>query len=210
MPYVLYTPSTAEESDSIPLIVWLHGGGEVGVGATSLLNSGLLKTLNEWSLEGFNAYVLCPHLSWKWIGNWSSQSAVNNVRDLLDMIIENYNIDTDHIIITGHSLGGDGAAYMAWKLPEYFSKLVVLSGFQSYANRDEITIPTIGYVGTVRCGESSGSVYYMTNTFAAIFGEENTFSIESSHASVPHDAFNEDKDGNNRSDVIEWMFADIN
>jgi predicted peptidase len=63
MPYVLYTPSTATQSESIPLIVWLHGSGEVSAGPELFLNSGLLKVLNDWSLEGFNAYVLCPHLA---------------------------------------------------------------------------------------------------------------------------------------------------
>ena len=31
MPYSLYTPSCADEYDEIPLIVWLHGTGQIGV-----------------------------------------------------------------------------------------------------------------------------------------------------------------------------------
>lgn len=207
MPYVLYTPSTATQNESIPLIVWLHGGGEVGVGSESFLNSGLLKVLNEWSLEGFNAYVLCPHLAWRWnFGNWRNQYAVNHLQQLLDTIIENYNIDINNIIIVGHSLGGDGAMYMACELPNYFSKLVVLSGYWSSPNLEKIVIPVRGYVGTVQYGEDYGSVYHMTHDFATIFGKENVFMVEASHGEVPKATFTEDKNNNNRSDIIEWMF----
>lgn len=207
MPYALYTPSTTKECDSIPLIVWLHGAGERGVSASTFFNRGLPKILNEWTLEGFNMYVLCPHLTGKWNpGRWDHSESLENLKKLLDKIIVENNIDPNRVIISGCSLGGFGSTYMAWKLPEYFSKLVVVSGYQCQAKLDEIHIPAICFAGTVECGEDRACVNFMKHDFASVFGKENTFSRETSHAKLPSVIFNEDKDGNNRSDLIEWMF----
>lgn len=206
MPYALYTPSKASEGDSIPLIVWLHGSGEKDVGKATFFNRGLPKVLNEWTLEGFNAYVLCPHLYGKWNpGEWASSDSLLNLQTLLDTIIDEYNVDPDRIIISGSSLGGIGATYMAWKLQGYFSKLVVVSGYRSQAKLDEITIPAICFAGTVRKGEHEACVKFMEGEFASTFGKENTFSRETSHSKLPSVIFNEDKDENGRSDLIEWM-----
>ena len=206
MPYALFTPSTAQNSDSIALIVWLHGSGEVGANKETFVNRGLVKVLNEWSLDGFNAYVLCPHLSGRGnFGNWCNDRSSNGVKSLLDIMIANYNINTDNIILVGHSLGGYGAEYMAVNLPDYFSKLVVLSGYKANIDREKITIPTRGYVGTRGYGEDGASVDYMLNTFASVFGKENTFSIETSHANLPNAVFNMDENSNGQSDILEWM-----
>jgi pimeloyl-ACP methyl ester carboxylesterase len=210
MNHLLYTPSTASESEAIPLIVWLHGSGEKYISGTYFVQRGLPQVLNNWVLEGFNAYVLCPQLAGNFgYGSWSVNYSADNLRILLDSFIEKYNVDTNNIIIVGHSLGGQGALYMAHQLSEYFSKCVVLSGYPVSVDISEITIPTIGYVGTARAGEDQTSIDYMVNKFVPVFGESNMFTIATSHANLPNAVFNEDKDNNNRSDVIEWMFEDI-
>lgn len=207
MPYALYTPSRATDGEPIPLIVWLHGSGEKDVSKSKFVNRGLPKILNEWTLEGFNMYILCPHLTGKWNpGRWNRSESLQNLQTLLDKIIEENNIDPNRVIISGCSLGGFGATYMAWKLPEYFSKLVVVSGYQCQAELNEINIPAICFAGTVKSGEDEACVKFMKGEFALAFGKENTFSRETSHAKLPNVIFNEDKDDNNRSDLIEWMF----
>ena len=49
----------------------------------------------------------------------------------------------------------------------------------------------------------------MKNYFAKAFGEENLFSISTSHGAVPEKAFNIDSDENNRSDIIEWFLESV-
>ena len=207
MPYALYTPSTADESGDIPLILWLHGSGEVSysVGERGFMNAGLPAVLNNWSLEGFNAYVLCPQNN----GSWNNETSANKLKAVMNKIIANYNIDTDQIIIIGHSMGGKGALYMAQHMPEYFAKLVVLSGYNPGVDISEITIPTIGYAGTTAAGEDCTSINYMKVTLAQVFGEENFFSIPASHGAVPKIAFNLDENHNNRSDLVEWIFGEL-
>lgn len=210
MPYALYTPSTIDESKKTPLIVWLHGSGEVGVGEETFFNSGLLKTLNKWKRQGFNAYVICPHLSGNYnTGRWNKESTRDNLKALLDKFIEDHNIDVDRIIVVGHSLGGQGALYMAYELPEYFSRCVVLSGYNPGIDITKIKIPTIGFVGTESAGEDTGSISYMKQYFMEVFGDENTFFFETSHGGIPSAAFSFDTDDDDKSDLIEWMFGEF-
>lgn len=210
MPYALFTPSSASESESVPLIVWLHGSGEREVVENTFLRNGLPKVLKEWKLEGFNAYVLCPQLRGEYnSGDWIFPESADNLKSLLNNFVANHNVDTENIIIAGHSLGGKGAMYMACKFPNYFSKMVVLSGFNPHIDISEITIPSIGYVGMSRCGEHNESISYMKNVFIQQFGQDSLYFMESSHGELPMVVFNEDKNGNNRSDIIEWIF-DVN
>jgi len=210
IPHILFTPSISDESRPKPLIVWLHGTGERNANKLDFLLSGLPLTINMWLTDGFDAYVLCPHLTGKWnISVWNYIYSADNLKLLLDKFISEHNVDTGNIVIVGHSLGGQGALYMAHQLPEYFSKCVVLSGYPAGIDISEIKIPTIGYVGQYNCGESRDSINYMMNYFAPVFGEENTFSIPTSHGKLPFVVFNQDVDDNNRSDVIEWMFDGI-
>lgn len=210
MPYALYTPSTINESEKTPLIVWLHGSGEVGVGEKTFFNSGLLKVMNTWRRQGFNAYVICPQLAGNYnTGRWNKESTRDNLQALLDKFIEEHNINLDRIIVVGHSLGGQGALYMAHQLPEYFSRCVVLSGYNPGIDISEIKIPTIGFVGLESAGEDSESVSYMKKYFMEVFGDENTFFFETSHGGIPSAVFSFDTDDDNKSDLIEWMLGEF-
>lgn len=210
MPYVLYTPSTLDEEKKTPLIVWLHGSGEVGVDSHTFMRRGLPEALSTWELEGFNAYIMCPHLAGKWnVGRWNAPAAKDNLKALIDEFIQEHKIDTENVLIVGHSLGGQGVLYMAHELTGYFSKGVVLSGYTPGVEISEIEIPMLGFVGTTGSGEDGASVSYMKNYFAKAFGEENLFQINTSHGMVPEMTFNIDSDGNNRSDVIEWFLGFI-
>ena len=206
MPYGLFTPSTAKNNKKTPLIVWLHGSGEKNINKIDFPDRGLPYVLNTWTLEGFNAYVLCPHLTGKWnYGDWHNTKSKENIQTLIDKFTNEHNINTDKIIIAGHSLGAQGALYMAHELPDYFSKMVILSGFWTNVDISKITIPSIGYVGMISYGEHESSSNYMHRYFMPTFGQENTFIMQSSHSNLPFIAFNEDKDNNGNSDVIEWM-----
>ena len=208
-PHILFYPSISNESVAKPMIVWLHGSGERDADKLDFLLSGLPLAINVWLTDGFDAYILCPHLTGKWnSGVWHDKYTADNLKQLLDEIIDKYNIDTKNIVIVGHSLGGHGALYMAHYMPEYFSKCVVLSGYQVWINISEITIPTIGYVGMAGYGESAGSMRYMNGHFVKVFGEENLFQIPTTHRSLPLVVIHQDLDQNNRVDIIEWMFED--
>lgn len=202
MPYAVFTPSSASESEKVPLIVWLHGSGERDTNEYCFMNRGLPQVLSEWDLEGFNAYVICPQQSGVWnTESWADDRAADYVRQLIDRFVAEHNVDTDRIMIGGFSSGGKGAMYMTLRLPGYFSKLVVMSS-QRLEDGDitQIKIPTIGF------SECTVTYYsFMMAEFPAVFGEDSVRYYNVTHAEVPYTAFHDDQDGNNRSDLMEWL-----
>lgn len=205
MPYGLYTPSSASKNESMPLIVWLHSDAENNCKLDYFFNHGLTKVLNNWELDGFNAYILFPHLTGEYnTKRWNNEEAVSNLEALLDYILLEYNIDREKIIVVGHSIGGQGALYMALKLPDYFSKAISCSGFDIYTEELNFSIPVRAYVGTA---DDPASITFTKHKLARIIGDENVFVCDADHSGVPFKAFTQDSDGNHRSDLIEWMLS---
>ena len=46
---------------------------------------------------------------------------------LIDRVQADYRIDPDRIYVTGHSMGGRGALYLAYRLPHRFAAVIALS-----------------------------------------------------------------------------------
>ncbi len=211
IPYALMTPSSAEEGGDLPVLIYLHGSGEKGVGGDSLINAKYSPTsfMQQWGLENFNGYVVCPQLTGEYnAGAWCNERAEGYLKTLVEDLSNTYNIDSDKIFISGGSLGGQGAIYMAGKMGDVFSKGVILSGYSQGVNPADINIPVRGYVGSTSAGEDSASYNYMVNQVANGIGEENVHVLNASHGDLPQTAFGLDEDGNGRSDIMEWLLSD--
>ena len=46
---------------------------------------------------------------------------------LVDEVVRNYRVDNKRVYVTGHSMGGRGALYLAYKYPERFAAVVAMS-----------------------------------------------------------------------------------
>lgn len=206
MPYGLYSPNNADNFEELPLIVWLHGNFGRTTSEDELhYQGGLPADINNWSLQNFRAYVLCPHLTnnrnGNWFGTWYDGNAVQKLKDVIDKTIADYNIDSSNVIIAGHSMGGIGVLYMVKMLPGYFSKAVVLSGRYTGGDLSQIKIPTVCYVGA---SEDSDYIRDFNNYFIPAFGDENCFELDAGHNSLTSLAFAED-DG---SHLRNWTAMD--
>ncbi len=130
--------------------------------------------------------------------------------------IEN-NIDKNNVIIMGHSLGGQGALYMAHHFngtvyPALFAKCVVLSGYDPQRSANDpvdvtqISIPIIGYASEASYGEDTSRVNYMSLQLGAAIGDDAIVWLPASHGNVPQAAFTMDENGDNCSDLIQRCF----
>ena len=207
MPYVLIKPSEIDENVELPVIIWLHGANSQSDGEETFVNKSPATILSNWNLTNFNAYIICPQMKGNYYANhWCSEYVEKNIADMLDKFTAEHLVDREKIIVAGASLGGQGSIYAAVNMTEYFRKAVVLCGYPSLAKCSDISIPVIGYVGTVAKGEDPNSVKFMKNTFASQVGEEKLIIVESSHNELPKKVFEIDEDNNGKSDVVEWMF----
>jgi predicted peptidase len=120
----LYVPKDIANK-KMPLVIFLHGSGECGNNLDNLTSVALPKTLKNG--YQYNAIIAAPQnpklVAWK--------HRVSVVKDLIDYISKNYNIDPDRISITGHSSGAIGAYNFAAKYPNLLSCIAPVSGYAS-------------------------------------------------------------------------------
>ena len=105
-----------------PLILYLHGGSLRGDDVERLRIWGLPHKLE--SEPDFPFIVVSPQCPAGEI--WTDVEAVDA---LLDQVMRDYRIDAQRIYITGHSMGGRGALYFAYRLPSRFAAVLALGTY---------------------------------------------------------------------------------
>jgi predicted peptidase len=122
--YLLFLPASYDKKPDQhwPFILYLHGGSLRGDNVEQLRTLGLPHKLE--SDAEFPFVVVSPQCPAGEI--WSDSDAIES---LLDRIIREYRIDTQRVYVTGHSMGGRGALYFAYKLPSRFAAVLALSPY---------------------------------------------------------------------------------
>ena len=142
--YHLFVPNNPQKD--MPLIIFLHGMGEVDK-IDELKDFGIASVIYQLYGEDFPFFLLMPCTHER---SWSKDQIPVTLKSLIDKTVDNLAIDTDHIILTGHSLGAIGTWRMISDYGNYFSCAVPVScGIDEeldYSNF--LNIPIWGFVGT--------------------------------------------------------------
>ncbi len=118
--YTISIPETYSRDKSIPLILALHYGGKV----TPFYGKGYVTLLVKPALNDLEAIIAAPDCP----GNgWANPEVEKAVMEFLEIIIAEYKIDRDRILITGYSMGGIGTWYLASRHPDVFSAAIPVS-----------------------------------------------------------------------------------
>jgi predicted peptidase len=125
--YLLYLPKDygIDNTQSWPMILFLHGIGERGNGGAELervRSIGLAKKLDHQ--PDFPFVVIspqCPAGSW-----WTYQ--IEPLRALVQQILATHAVDPDRVYLTGLSMGGFGAWALAGFYPEMFAAAAPICG----------------------------------------------------------------------------------
>ena len=121
--YWLFTPEDACES--MPLVVYLHGGSGKGDDVNTLTENGFCKWVSEGIFNDVPAYIVFPQLSTAYNG-WAGNKT--NIRNMITSIVKDYSINKEKISLVGHSMGGTGAFSLAAAYPTLFSRVMPMSG----------------------------------------------------------------------------------
>lgn len=129
MSYAAYTPETSQSK--VPLIIWLHGGGEGGTDPTVPLLGNRAANYASAEIQDYfgGAYVLAPQAPTRWMdsGNGSTSGQVDDIyfkalKALFeDFVAKHPNIDTDRIYVGGCSNGGYMSLKLILEYPKYFA-----------------------------------------------------------------------------------------
>lgn len=125
--YRVYVPPGWSKSAQWPVILFLHGAGGYGSDNVKQTSEGLAPAIRRHP-ERFPALAVFPQSpangtpGWQEIGGQIALAA-------LDKTLEEFNGDKTRITLTGLSIGGNGAWYLAYHHPDRFVGLLVVCGF---------------------------------------------------------------------------------
>ena len=131
MPYKFLKPYKKTRKD-VPLIVFLHGIGERGKDNDSQLVHGGNFFLNITEKKQFNSFVIFPQCDIKFTWSSDNPNEISTygeiVINLIENLINNYNIDKNRIYLVGLSMGGYGTFDLISKKPNLFAAAVPICG----------------------------------------------------------------------------------
>lgn len=119
--YYIHFPNNA--TAGMPLLVFLHGDGEVAQ-PWLLENYGPIQAAREIYGEDFPFIAVFPCAR---MTSWTSGRIPDTLMGLIEHIAEEYQVDRDKIMLTGHSRGAMGVWNMINQYGSYFSCAVPVS-----------------------------------------------------------------------------------
>ncbi len=111
---------------NMPLLIYLHGDGEFGKGFYNLATSRVSNYfLNGTAFDIEDFLVLMPKGGNQ--NNWLASGIPEKIIGLINYKLDDYQMDVDRVILTGHSRGAIGAWGIANRYPDLFSALIPVS-----------------------------------------------------------------------------------
>jgi predicted peptidase len=123
--YVVFVPDGYEASHQFPLILFLHGKGECGTDGIRQTQVGLGPAIRR-QIHSFPFIVVFPQSEQ---GNWWPETPdARRALAILDEVKSQYSVDPERLYLTGISLGGFGAWWLAEAYPEMWAAIVPICG----------------------------------------------------------------------------------
>ncbi len=145
--YLRYLPK--DQKGKMPLVVFMHGAGERGNADGSeidyIAKHGFFEQIKDLGSE-FPFIMVAPHCPTN--EYWGSY--IESLNKFLDYVIENNDVDTDRIYLTGLSMGGTGTWLWALDNPDRFAAIAPVcgQGIGWYAGK-LIDLPVHAYHGDI-------------------------------------------------------------
>jgi predicted peptidase len=125
--YEVYVPRDYDPARRWPVILSLHGGGELGSDGILPTVGALAKAIRQHP-ERFPAIVVFPHAHADGTPVWQGPSGQAALIEL-DLALAEFHGDPSRVYLTGYSAGGNGSWYLAYHNPNRFAAAVVVCGW---------------------------------------------------------------------------------
>ena len=193
--YFVNVPSNI--SSNPPLILFLHGDGEVG--NPSAVRDGYFMQFVRYKYSGEPFIFLAPNTV---VTDWSSSTLQQNLKSLTDSVVNAYNVDKSRIYIIGTSRGAIGTWGMLSNYPGYFSAAVPISccapSYFKIANLKSTKVRAIsGTSGSQESGYNSCMSNYVNQ-----LNQLGGYAIKETHSGATHGTILSQIDFN---DVFKWL-----
>ena len=126
IPYAVFVPSSYDSSQPAPLIVSLHG-----LGRTHDWLMGYHGLLDQAEASGYIVVTPLGYIRRGWYGSRTlddmqdAERSEQDVMNVLQLMRDEFSVDSNRIYLWGHSMGGAGTYHIAAKYPDMFAGLGV-------------------------------------------------------------------------------------
>jgi predicted peptidase len=126
IPYAVFVPSSYDSSEPAPLIVSLHG-----LGRTHDWLMGYQGLLDQAEANGYIVVTPLGYTRRGWYGSRTlddtqdAERSEQDVMNVLQLMRDEFSVDSNRIYLWGHSMGGAGTYHIAAKYPDMFAGLGV-------------------------------------------------------------------------------------
>ena len=202
MKYYLSVPDNPTEG--LPLIIFLHGDGEQNkfkkLGRLPIVS--YVKSKKAYKAGKF--IFIAPVRTTSY---WASGSDYKKVMKLIDKVTDEYKVDKNRIILTGMSSGGNGTWNIAWKNPNKFAGILVMSGKTAGAEHHAKRLANLPVYGI--CGDAHGEEKERNRQMKKMINKINKYSnktvarLETIHGATHGSIQKYYK----RQSVFQWMLS---
>lgn len=162
--FIYYPPGYDRRPTNQPVLIALHGNAERGGEATRMTGEDGEGSIVKMAYEGadFPLIVVSPHQTPR-IGdrineNWS----IPVLKQLVDHLINDYQVDSDRIFMTGFSGGGQAVWQYAAAYPDDLAAMTVLAGLTDLTRQSyNVNLQNAPYPCMVK--DILAKVYHGTN-----------------------------------------------
>jgi poly(3-hydroxybutyrate) depolymerase len=138
--YWLNVPASYDASRQYQVRINLHGG--VMREGAGLRGDGTVR------LAGAEQIYVSPS-GWN-EAPWWSDTQVENIRAILDSVKRVYNVDENHVVLSGVSDGGTGAYFVAMRDTTPYASILPLNGYVLVLRSPELLIPGDLFLNNLR------------------------------------------------------------
>ena len=134
--YQAYIPPQIENTENSPVVVFLHGIRERGVGGF-IQKEGMFSTIVKQYLKPIPAIVLLPQCRpGKY---WIDAQMDRMVMQGIEQIVKEFRADAKRLYLVGVSMGGYGVWHFASAYPQKFAALVSICGGSPVASGERFS-----------------------------------------------------------------------
>ena len=123
--YLLRIPKGYHDfTGPMPLLIFLHGAGEVGTDPKTLVNKAPFHIANEAEIDFpyIGVMPICPEK------RWEPYRVIAMLNQVMAETRFRFQADSERIYLTGYSMGGFGTFETAMEFPERFAAIVPVAG----------------------------------------------------------------------------------
>src|ERR1051325_9903838 len=137
--YQVYVPADYPAKAAWPVILFLHGSGERGDDGLLQTTVGLGPAIRR-NAKRFPALVVFPQMpaDSQWVGTPAEVALA-----ALNRTLDELHADRDRVYLTGLSMGGHGAWYLAYRHPELFAAVAPICGWIEDVSQFRGSVPVV-------------------------------------------------------------------